>query len=183
MAAGLILLGLALVAVSSRARWVTAVPADPALPGSARVPVEGHDLVPSAVPLALVSAAGLVAAVATGRVARGVVRLVASVVVVLAGLGLAWSAFAAAADLPGRFRHVEAVRQAGATLAVDPSPVRWIAGPGGLLLVGGGIVALAVGRGWPGLTARYERDPAAPRATAGPTSTWDAIERGDDPTR
>lgn len=182
VAAGLVLLGLVLVAIASHARWVTAAPADPELPGSARVELRGSELVPSAVPLALVSTAGLVAAVATGRAARGLVRLLASVVVVLAGLGVAWSTFTAAADLPGAFRDVEAVRQASATLAVDPSVVRWIAGPGGLLLAAGGVVALLVGRGWPGLAARYERDPSAPRP-AGPTSAWDALERGDDPTR
>jgi hypothetical protein len=182
IAAVLVLLGLALVAAVSRARWVTAVPADPTVPGSARVALKGSALVPSAVPLALVAAAGLVAAVATGRAARGVVRVLASLVVVLAGLGLAWSAFDAAADLPGAFSGIEAVRQAAASRAVDPAPIRWGAGVGGLLLAAGGVAALVVGSGWPGLAARYERDPAAPRATAGPATAWDAIERGDDPT-
>lgn len=183
IAALLVALGLILVGAASSSRWVTAVPADPELPGSARVVLKGRALVPAAVPLALVSAAGLLAAVAIGRAARGLLRLLASVVVVLAGLGLAWVAFRAAGDLPGAFRNLDVTRQAAATVARDPSPVRWLAGPGGILLAAAGVVALAVGRGWPGLAARYERDPAAPRAARAPGSTWDALERGDDPTR
>ena len=78
--------------------------------------------------------------------------------------------------LAARARWVTAV-------PVDPSSVRWLAGAGGLVLAAGGVVALVAGSGWPGLAARYERDPAAPTAATGPTSAWDAIERGDDPTR
>jgi hypothetical protein len=74
---------------------------------------------------------------------------------------------------------------------------------GGLALAAAGVLALVLRRSWPGLTARYERDDAAPAAAAGtssagagssaaptttaptttaPTTTWDALERGVDPT-
>jgi uncharacterized membrane protein (TIGR02234 family) len=183
VAALLAVLGLLLVAIASTMRWVTAVPSAPDVPGSARVPLKGSALVPSAVPLALVGVAGLVAAAAAGRMARGALRTAAAVLVVLAGLGLAYLALHAATDLPRALAGIEAARQGSATEAVDPNPVRWLAGVAGIVIAGAGAVALMVGRGWPGLAARYDRDPAAPGRPAAPASTWDAIERGDDPTR
>jgi hypothetical protein len=183
IAALLAVIGLLLVAVASTTRWVTAVPAAPEVPGSARVPLKGSALVPSAVPLALVGVAGLVAAAAAGRMARGALRTGAAVLVVLAGLGLTYLALHAAADLPRALAGVEATRQSSATEAVDPNPLRWLAGIAGVAVAAAGAVALIVGRGWPGLAARYERDPAAPGRPSAPASTWDAIERGDDPTR
>lgn len=183
--AGLLaVVGLALAGLAAQARWVTAAPASPDLPGSARVELSGGALVPALVPLALVAAAGLVAAVAAGRMARGVLRLVASVVVVLAGLAVAWVALRGTTDPAAAVRSVEAARTASASLAVDRSPVGWVSVLGGLVLTGAGLVALATGRRWPGLGARYDRDPAASDAgRRPPATTWDALERGDDPTR
>ena len=205
VAAALAMVGLLLVAATGSVRWVTAVPADPAFPGSTRLPLKGSTLVPSAVPLALVGVAGLVAAVAAGHMARGVLRLAASAIVVLAGVGLAYLAWRVAGNPGATVRDLEVARQASATLARDAAPLRWLSGLGGLAIGVAGVVALLVGRGWPGLAARYERDPAAtdpaatdPAATdfaatgpaapdrgvaARPGTTWDALERGDDPTR
>jgi hypothetical protein len=183
-AAGLAVLALVLITAAGTARWVTAVPADPELPGSARVALKGSALVPAAVPLALMGVAGLLAAAASGRMARGLLRAVASVLVVAAGAGVAWLALRAVIDPGAVFRHLDGPRQASAILPAERSPIGWAAVAGGLALLVAGGVALVTGRGWPGLAARYERDPAAPAARpAAPTSTWDALERGEDPTR
>lgn len=182
LAAGLLVVALVLVAAAATSRWVTLLPTDPDLPGSGRVEVRGSDLVPAAVPLALVGVAGLVAAVAAGRMARGVLRTAASVLISLAGVGLLALTVPVAANPAEQARDLESARSASATVASEPAPIAWAAVGGGIGTVAAGLVALGVGRGWPGLTARYERDPARPRAAA-PASTWDAIERGDDPTR
>jgi uncharacterized membrane protein (TIGR02234 family) len=189
VATALAVLGLAMVAVAGSVRWITAVPADPSFPGSARLPLKGSTLVPAAVPLALVGVAGLIAAAAAGRMVRGVLRLAASVIVVLAGAGLAYLAWRVAADPGPTVRDLEIARQASATLARDASPLRWLSGLGGLVIGAAGVVALVVGGGWPGLAARYERGPAEGRPapsdspSAVPGTAWDALERGDDPTR
>lgn len=182
LAAVLLTAALVLVAVAATSRWVTLLPTDPDLPGSGRVPVRGSELVPAALPLALVGVAGLVAAVAAGRMARGVLRTAACVLIALAGVGLLALTVPAAADPGERARDLESARSASATVVSERSPIAWAAVGGGVGTVAAGLVALVAGRGWPGLTARYERDPSRPRAAA-PASTWDAIERGDDPTR
>jgi uncharacterized membrane protein (TIGR02234 family) len=154
------------------------------------VRLTGRQLVPALLPLALVGAAGVLAAASAGRMLRGLLRAVATVVVVLAGLGLAVLAAGPAADPAASGRSLEVARQASAAIGTQASPLGWVAVVGGALVAVAGLVALFGGRSWPGLAARYERDPAAAtsgtsgtRTTAPPASPWDAIERGDDPTR
>jgi uncharacterized membrane protein (TIGR02234 family) len=185
----LVVVGLLLAAVAVRARWVTLLPRDPELPGSTAVRLTGRQLVPAVLPLALVGAAGVLAAAAAGRMGKGVLRILATVVVVLAGLGLAVLAAPSAADPASSGSSLEVARQATATVGSQAAPVGWVAVAAGALVALAGCVALAGGRSWPGLAARYERDASADlrsgqtRTTAAPASPWDAIERGDDPTR
>ncbi len=184
LAVALAVLGLVLVAIAAQARWVTLLPLDPELPGSSPVRLTGRALVPALVPLALVGAAGVLAATAAGRMVRGVLRTAAAAVVVAAGVGLALLAAGATASPASSGRKLDVARQASASVGSMPSAVGWLAVAGGVFVALAGVVALLGGRSWPGLAARYERDPAAPtRTTAAPASPWDAIERGDDPTR
>jgi uncharacterized membrane protein (TIGR02234 family) len=58
---------------------------------------------------------------------------------------------------------------------------------GGAALVAGGLLTIGRGRGWPAMGARYERRaPPAPTGTGDAArdgmATWDAIDRGEDPT-
>jgi hypothetical protein len=180
----LAVVGVVLVGSAATARWVTALPADPELPGSGRVPLTGGTLVPAAVPLALMGVAGLVAAAAAGRMARGVPRVAASMLVILAGAAIAWLAWRATTDPATVFGTLEGPRQASATVAGQKSPIGYAAVAGGVAILAAGGVALLSGRSWPGLATRYERDPSEPTTrAAAPTTTWDALERGDDPTR
>jgi uncharacterized membrane protein (TIGR02234 family) len=184
LAVAFAVVGLVLVAIAARARWVTLLPLDPELPGSSPVRLTGRALVPALVPLALVGAAGVLAATAAGRMVRGALRTAAGAVVVAAGVGLAALAGGVTVAPASSGRKLDAARQASATIEAMPSAVGWVAVVGGVLIALAGVVALVGGRTWPGLAARYERDPAAPtRTTAAPASPWDAIERGDDPTR
>ncbi len=188
-AVGLAVLGLLLVAAAGTARWVTAVPVDPELPGAGRVPLTGSTLVPAAVPLALVGVAGVVAAASAGRLARGGLRLAAACLVVVAGIGVVLLTADVVRNPGDAARSTERARQANAAATADSSGVGWVATAGGLALVAAGGVAVRYRRGWPGLAARYDRTgDSAGSAGAGGTrrpavSTWDALERGEDPTR
>src|SRR4051812_11214892 len=157
LAAGLAALGLLLVAAAGTARWVTAVPQGPELPGASRVPLKGSTLVPAALPLALVGVAGILAAATAGRIARGALRLAAACLVVAAGVGIVLLTGAVLTSPGDAVRSTERARQANATGTVQTSAIGWAATAGGLAFVAAGGVALRHRRGWPGLAARYER--------------------------
>jgi uncharacterized membrane protein (TIGR02234 family) len=53
---------------------------------------------------------------------------------------------------------------------------------GGLLLAAAGVLTVLRGRGWPGMSARYDRPGTARPAGDDPASLWKALDRGDDPT-
>jgi hypothetical protein len=127
----------------------------------------GRDLVPWAAAAAVVGIAGGLALLAT----RGRGRIAVAVLLALAGIGLA------AGGLRGL---VEAD-------AVVGWPLLCVAG-GALVLVAG-VLALARGRRWAAMGARYDA-PAARQTVAArtgpdapPAALWDALDRGDDPTR
>lgn len=127
----------------------------------------GGSLVPALPALALVGLAGVGALMAT----RGRARLVVGVVIAAAGLGVFIAGFAGYND------YAEAGGWAFAAMAA------------GLVLAGVGMTALRRGDSWPAMGTRYERSgvTAPPgedqRGAPGSTELWDAIDRGDDPTR
>jgi uncharacterized membrane protein (TIGR02234 family) len=53
---------------------------------------------------------------------------------------------------------------------------------GGVLLAAAGLLTVVRGRGWPGMSARYDRPGTARTAGEDPASLWKALDRGDDPT-
>ncbi|NJC69842.1 Trp biosynthesis-associated membrane protein [Planosporangium thailandense] len=123
----------------------------------------GAALLPWLSPLALATLAGAGALLAT----RGLVRAAVGVLLVLSGLGL--------------------VAGAGTRLSSGASP-GWplVVVVGGLLVAAAGVVTVARGRTWPGMGARYDR-PTRGSGGAGTPRTeaqlWDALDRGEDPTR
>jgi uncharacterized membrane protein (TIGR02234 family) len=127
----------------------------------------GTDVEPWVTGLAVVALAGTGALLATS----GWVRRALGVLLALAGAGVTAGAIIGRAGLdPGSVG-------AGGTLW----PIACAAG--GLIIVLGGVTAFRQGHRWPGMSARYERKPApAPTATADHRATWDALDRGDDPT-
>jgi uncharacterized membrane protein (TIGR02234 family) len=146
----------------------------------------GRELVPLGPAVALLALAAVVAVPATRRTGR---RLVGAV---LATAGLVTAAWAAVVttDLTAR-----AARWAGSSggdvTGVQEAPAWGVAAAASALLIAGaGLAVLIRGAGWPALGRRYERRAARsdPPAAADPSDlragreTWDAMDRGQDPT-
>jgi len=137
----------------------------PLLPETVRT--TGRDLVPWASAAALVGIAGGLALLAT----RGRGRLAVAGLLTVAGIAVAAGGLRGLAD-------------SGTTFGW---PLLCVAS--GALVLAAGVVALARGRRWAAMGARYDAPTARTRAhaTAGPdappTAMWDALDRGDDPTR
>lgn len=126
-------------------------------------------------PLAVVGLAGAGALLAT----RGTARRVVGGVLLLAGTGVV---VGAGVGLLGVDRGAAGAAAAG-------WPLLCLAG--GLLAAAGGGWALARGPAWPAMGSRYERaarDPARDAGRVEPDGpvdtrdTWDALDRGEDPT-
>jgi LPXTG-motif cell wall-anchored protein len=146
--------GLALFAVSRT--WTDVVTVRPAPLPPVHELKTGSALMPWLPALGLVALAGAGALLAT----RGLVRAAVGVLLLLCGFGLVAGA---AARLPAGWPVATAL--------------------GGLLVAGAGGLTLARGRRWPGLGTRYDRPAGAARAPETGTELWDALDRGDDPTR
>jgi len=141
--------------------------------GSGPVSVPAHRLtggqiLPWASPIALVGLAGAGALLAV----RGRVRAVLGVLLMVAALPLA---------LGGSYAATAGRAQAGWSL---------LCALGGLLIGHAGLTALLRGASWPALGSRYERPTAPPTEyleRGGPSRSdvamWDALDRGEDPTR
>ncbi|MGN6689176.1 MAG: Trp biosynthesis-associated membrane protein [Actinomycetales bacterium] len=128
----------------------------PGLPALA-VSVAGRQAAPAVGALALVALAGIVALFAT----RGIARLVVAALLLVAGLGLTVAALVATRDPAQLLREAPAAaglpsagprEVAGGALSLWP----WAAAASGLLIAAAGLLALG-SRGWPGMSARYER--------------------------
>ncbi|MCC5575560.1 TIGR02234 family membrane protein [Microtetraspora sp. AC03309] len=155
--------------------------------GAAPVPVSGGDAVPGLTPLALAALAAVLAVFAT----RGVWRRVVGVV--LAACGLAVVALAWPSRVPARAVEVaETLRSlAGQAAHVTVSAWPWAGVAGGVLLALGGVAAVLLGGGWPGMSGKYERRSGDAgrtgagrprREVTGDRALWDAIDEGADPT-
>lgn len=155
--------------------WASAVITQSPLPAR-RVAVTGGDLGGVVRALALVALAGVAALVAL----RGWWRSVGGVVLLLAGVAAVYAFGLASPDGVRRTAPVSAQPGTGAEVAVSGRtvwPYCYLAGGLAVALAGG--MALAAGRRWPGLGARY--DALTPRP-ARPTDVWGALDRGEDPT-
>lgn len=112
-----------------------------------------------------------------------------------AAAAAAWIGFAAIAGviatrswgrvIVGAIVTISAVAGAVAVITAWAAPWSVIALLGLLALTTGGMLAVLRGRTWPSLSRRYERDPNASQGKGKPASeisTWDALDRGEDPT-
>lgn len=75
---------------------------------------------------------------------------------------------------------VALVGVAAALVAVGLSPVRWHAVLGAVPVALGGLLVVLRARRWPQPRGRYDTRPS--RTTGTPRDTWDALDRGEDPT-
>jgi uncharacterized membrane protein (TIGR02234 family) len=139
----------------------------------------------------LAPAAGLVLLAAAGALlaVRGAGRVAVGVLMVLAGGAVVWSSGRVLAGADVVTDRLRSLGVPASALASDLSPV-WpvLAVIGGVLGVAAGLATVVRGRRWPAMGRRYER-PADPGATRpAPTeeqrgqSAWTALDRGEDPT-
>jgi uncharacterized membrane protein (TIGR02234 family) len=190
LALGVIGAGLAFLTVTRP--WLTVSVQDP-LTGSGLLHPAGRDLAGLVPAAALVALAASAAAVTMRRVGRQV----AGLLLVAAGAAIASAAATVLAD--PRAAAAESARTAtgrtgdlsGITATAGVWP--WLAVLAGVPIVLAGALTIVRGRRWSGLSARYDApgpaeggsgaptDPADPAAD--PAQAWDALSRGDDPTR
>jgi uncharacterized membrane protein (TIGR02234 family) len=166
-----------LVLVTSGRVWARS--SVPALAGGGRtaLSVTGHQVAPS------ISALGfaLLALAAAVLAARGVLRRVVGVVVVLIGA----ATIGVAVTAPGQVSQALENREVGAAgLAVHASANGWwvVALVGGLLATAAGALTVFRGDRWAALGARYDAPTAPPRVTDPAADAWAALDRGEDPT-
>lgn len=154
------------------------------------VTVTVRDALPALQAVGLLALAAVVAVHATRRTGR---RLIGALLAV-AGIGsAAWAAWSALDLAAAVARQAAGPDGAGgyAVQAVQPAAVA-LAVAGGLLVGAAGLAVVVRGPGWPGMGTRYERGGwAAERgstsgqphsAEQGERATWDALDRGEDPT-
>lgn len=160
--------------------------------------VTGSDLAPLVPGLAIVVLAGVVGLLATRRWGRVVVGALLAV----AGAGLLWAALPALGGTSGdalRAAAFDAGLPAGEVTGASTTTGPALAVVAGVLAVLAGALVVLRGRQWPGLGSRYETPSAraAPKPVeeAGATGAvagevppadrmlWDALDRGEDPTR
>ncbi len=153
--------GVALLAVTRV--WVVEVEHRPGL-SDLRTEQTGAQAQPWLIGLALMALAGAGALLAT----RGTVRRVLGGLLALTGVGLV----------------------VGTVLAWAGADPVWpaVTVVGGLVVAAGGVLAGWYGHTWAAMSSRYERKPeatAAPEVRSVPDSRafWDALDRGEDPTR
>jgi Tryptophan-associated transmembrane protein (Trp_oprn_chp) len=141
--------------------WSVRVTERPGLP-ALRDTTTGAAEQPWVVGLALVALAGAGALLAT----RGLPRRAVGVLLVLIGLAIAAGMVAARVNL------------AAGSIAWPVAGVL-----SGAIIGAGGLIAARSGHRWPVMGARYERTPGPSAAEPADTrATWDALDRGVDPT-
>lgn len=174
----LVLAGAVLLLVSTAGDWVTGVQVQPAPLPSAPVAVSGGEAAGPVRALALVVLAAVPALAATRRTGRTVV----GVLLVLAGTAAGGAAVQVLVDPGG-------VLPAGAEeVTATGRPLLAVAGA--VVTAVAGAVVAARGRRWAALSQRYDAPssggPAPETGRTGPVEgpeLWDALDRGEDPTR
>lgn len=170
----LALLAAVLLFVASGAHWAHGTGRRPA--GTSFVTVHasvtGHAVAAVVEAVALLALVAAVAVPATRR--RG--RVVAGLLVLAGGVAGVVGSVASRGDAR---RHVRDALPSGASVVGDPWWV--VAVVGSLLLAAVGAILVVRGPRWSALSSRYE-PPAKRSALSGDAGTWDALDRGEDPT-
>jgi uncharacterized membrane protein (TIGR02234 family) len=182
-------LGAALALFAGGQEWasITAQRRAPLPPVTAAV--TGGEVAP------LTPAAALVLLAATGALlaVRGAGRVAVGLLMVLAGAGIVWSSGRVLAGADVVTERLRSFGVPASDLATDVAP-GWpvVALVGGVLGIAAGLLAVVRGRRWPGMGRHYERPGAAAPAPVRPAtaplderraqSAWTALDRGEDPT-
>lgn len=169
----LVLAGAVLLLVSTAGAWVTGVEVRPAPLPSSPAEVGADDAAGPVRALGLVVLAAVPALLATRRSGRTAV----GVLLVLAGIGAGVAAARVLADPEALLDASDVGATSRPLLAVAGAVVTAVAGA----------VVVARGRRWAAMSRRYEtpaaRQEEATAGLAGPPELWDALDRGEDPTR
>jgi uncharacterized membrane protein (TIGR02234 family) len=187
VAVGASVVGGAVALLASTLTWVDVSVVAEGLP-RIRVEASGRDLLPI-VPAAAILALGAALAL---LLVRGWGRRVVAVPVLIVLGGATVSTVRLALDAAAAGRSALDAAGTGAGRVVDAPPsvtvtwAVWLASAGLLVAAAGQAVAL-LARAWPGGGRRFERGdgPAGSRTRAGDDAVamWDALDRGEDPTR
>ncbi|MFL0566457.1 Trp biosynthesis-associated membrane protein [Microbacterium sp. 179-I 1D1 NHS] len=177
-----ILIGGAIGIIGSTQTWLEATVDD----GSAvPIPVPGTDALAVVAPLSLAALALALALTIVGRV----LRYAFAVIAVALGAGLGWGAFRIASQRP-----VDAVAGpvtdatglsgaqgiAGVVSEITATPWPAVTVAASVLIILGGVVALATAHRWTSAGRKYRTDrTSGPR---GSIDSWDDLSRGEDPT-
>jgi uncharacterized membrane protein (TIGR02234 family) len=134
--------------------------------------------------LAFLGLAGALAVWATRRAGR----VAGGLLLALAGAGIAVASAAGAGDRSAIDRAAASKAAVTGVRAVDVagSAWPWLSLAGGLCVLLAGVVVAVRGSRWPGMSSRYEapgRAGRAPRREATSADLWNALDRGEDPTR
>ncbi|MYS86982.1 TIGR02234 family membrane protein [Embleya scabrispora] len=135
--------------------------------------------------LALLGLAGGLAVLATRTIGRSVI----GALVTLAGIGVTVLAVRGASDTSAVNSEAAGKAAVEGVRAVDVSHTiwPWFAFVGGVLIVLAGLLVVLRGRRWPGMSNRYDapagKPVAAKRGSATNADLWNALDRGEDPTR
>lgn len=149
--------------------WVSAQVRDSDLPVQ-MVDVTGSSLYPASLAAAWVTLAAVAAIVATRGRLRSAVAIV--VMVCAAGIGMAAIAF----PLSSHIELISGNYQTNQDVSVSVTSYWVFVAVAAVLVAGCAISALMFGSAWRSLSARQSG------ATARKNSTWDALDRGEDPT-
>jgi len=171
-------LGAALILLSSGRVWARVVVALPAA-GRAHLAAPGHAVAPSLPALGI----ALLALAAAILAASGALRRIVGVVIVLVGAIAIGVSVTAPGDVDTTLEH----REVGAAgIPVHAAANGWwvLALVGAILCTAAGALTVFRSRQWSQLGAKYDA-PGAQQSTASAdttTQTWDALDRGEDPT-
>lgn len=167
--------------------WQTLTVSRQAPLGDLIVDVTGRKIDAAPTALFLVALAGVVAVIATGGVWRRLVGLI----LVAAGAVTVWRSIAGRSGLSGSRAwqvvtdKLPSVGQANDSISVSTGSV-WpvLSAVCGALILAAGVLATWRGGAWSGMSRRYENAPTPEdEAARANVSLWNALERGDDPTR
>lgn len=168
---------LALIVLGVSRTWVSGTVKDAVLQNT-DVSVGGGAAAPAVVACALVGAAGIVAALTTGRIAKRI----AAVIAAIAGLIALVATITVISGPAGALRE-RAVTLTGHTGSTDVSahltPWPWVTLVGAVLLAVSGLLAFVGTARWSGLSASYDAPSGGRRKTV---SDWDRLSQGEDPT-
>lgn len=180
LAALLCAAGAGLTLLAAGRPWATVKAKDSITPFSQDL--TGHALGGTAGALAWAGLAGLAALFATS----GRVRAAVGVLIALFGTGIGYASVAAVrrshiVDVAG---DKSALLRLVARPDVDTGPWWAVSLAGGVLLVAAGVMVVLRGARWPGMSARYERRPAAKAVGPDddPSKLWKSLDQGEDPT-